>query len=112
MNAAKTLLAAFRLSRNCATHFDSEQLGSVKRYGSFEHEVIDIKQPCKWWVAEVIPFTLIGLNSAPKSLNANLYKCGDKLAAPHFMSWSPIALDKPNFHCPEFFGTLIFEEYE
>ena len=112
MNAIGTLLAAYRLSRDSATHFDSQKIGQVKRFVKFNHQVIDIKQPCKWWVVEVIPFTLIGLNSAPKSLNANLYKCGDKLAAPHFMSWSPITLDKPNFHCPDFFGTLIFEEYE
>lgn len=41
--------------------------------------------------------------------NANFYKCGDKLQTPHFLSWNPINLEKPNFHCPEFFGTLNFE---
>ena len=38
----------------------------------------------------------------------NMYKCGDKTARPHYLSWSPIALDTPNFHCPEYFGKLIF----
>ena len=112
LNAIGTLLAAYRLSRETATHFDSQKLGQITRYGTFSHEPIDITDGCSWWAAELIPFSAIGLSSAPKSLRANLYKCGDKLAAPHFMSWSPITLDKPNFHCPEFFGTLIFEEYE
>lgn len=112
MNVIGTLLAAFRLSRESATHFNSEQLGRVVRFGLFEHHQIDITEGCRWWVAEVIPFSLLGLESTPKALRANLYKCGDKLNRPHFMSWSPITLDKPNFHCPEFFGTLIFEEYE
>ena len=112
MNAIGTLLAAYRLSRDSATHFDSQKIGQVKRFVKFDHQPIDITEGCSWWAAEVIPFSLMGLQSAPKSIKANLYKCGDKLAAPHFMSWSPITLDKPNFHCPDFFGTLIFEEYE
>ena len=44
-----------------------------------------------------------------KTVRANFYKCGDKLQTPHFLSWNPIGLEKPNFHCPEFFGTLSFE---
>ena len=112
MNVIGTLLAAYRLSRESATHFDSQKIGQVKRFVNFDHQPIDITEGCSWWAAEVIPLSLIGLQSAPKSIRANLYKCGDKLAAPHFMSWSPITLDKPNFHCPDFFGTLIFEEYE
>ena len=40
---------------------------------------------------------------------ANLYKCGDGTENPHYLSWNPIGLEKPNFHCPEFFGTIVFE---
>lgn len=43
-------------------------------------------------------------------LLANLYKCGDKTAKPHYLSWNPIDLEKPNFHCPEFFGKMVFED--
>ncbi|MDD2936708.1 MAG: carbohydrate-binding family 9-like protein, partial [Proteiniphilum sp.] len=28
---------------------------------------------------------------------------------PHFISWSPIDLPKPNFHVPQFFGLLELE---
>ena len=42
-------------------------------------------------------------------LSANMYKCGNKTVNRHYLSWTPIDLDKPNFHCPEYFGTLIFE---
>ena len=44
-----------------------------------------------------------------KEIRANFYKCGDELDKPHYLSWNPINLEKPNFHCPEFFGTLFFE---
>ena len=40
---------------------------------------------------------------------ANFYKCGDLLAEPHFISWSDIKSEKPNFHLPEYFGRLLFE---
>lgn len=41
------------------------------------------------------------------SFKANFYKCGDKTPHPHFVSWSPIKIDEPNFHRPDFFGTII-----
>ncbi len=40
---------------------------------------------------------------------ANLYKCGDKLSHPHFLSWQPIHAEKPNFHLPAFFGEIYCE---
>lgn len=107
MNAIGTLLAAFRLSRSRAVHFSSQMLSQVHRYSSFEHKPIDIRQQTLWRVAMLIPFSLLNLESMPPELRVNLYKCGDKLLEPHYLSWSPITLDKPNFHCPEFFGRLI-----
>ena len=109
LNAIGTLLAAVRTSRECATHFEAERLSAVRRYTSFEHKEVEVCESNSWYAVEMIPFALLGLQSPPKSLRANLYKCGDKLQQPHFLSWSPITLDKPNFHCPEFFGTLTFE---
>lgn len=40
-------------------------------------------------------------------MRANAYKCGDKTVKPHFLSWNPIDLPEPAFHCPQFFGELI-----
>lgn len=40
-------------------------------------------------------------------LHANLYKCGDKTVKPHYLSWNPIELEDPAFHCPEYFGELV-----
>jgi hypothetical protein len=41
------------------------------------------------------------------AMRGNFYKCGDLCARPHYGCWSPIALPKPDFHCPDYFGTLI-----
>lgn len=43
------------------------------------------------------------------STKANFYKCGNKTAEAHYLSWSPIGTDRPDFHRPEYFGNLIFE---
>lgn len=40
----------------------------------------------------------------------NLYKCGDKLSHPHFLSWRPIQTENPDFHRPEYFERVIFEK--
>ena len=42
-------------------------------------------------------------------IRGNLYKCGDKTVHPHYLSWAPIDLKAPDFHCPAFFGSFFFE---
>ena len=39
---------------------------------------------------------------------ANFYKCGDNLPEPHFIVWNEVKAAKPDFHLPEFFGTVHF----
>lgn len=66
----------------------------------------------EWQVALVIPYTAFYKHDISslqgKVIRANFYKCGDELATPHFLSWNPIAVEKPNFHLPKFFGELLF----
>ncbi|MBQ5807154.1 MAG: hypothetical protein IIW26_01760, partial [Tidjanibacter sp.] len=62
-----------------------------------------------WWLEMEVPFALLGAEGTPNTLMANLYKCGDKLRTPHYLSWSPIEAAKPDFHRPEQFGTLIIK---
>ena len=39
---------------------------------------------------------------------ANFYKCADRTSHPHWLTWAPIDLPRPDFHQPRFFGTLRF----
>jgi hypothetical protein len=48
-------------------------------------------------------------NLSGQTMRGNFYKCGDELVNPHFLSWNPINAKSPNFHLPEFFGSLVFE---
>lgn len=102
-----TALAALRRSRTDATHFGDEQLSQVRCFGSLPHAPIDsFGEGQQWWMVEIIPFALLGVERAPKSIRCNFYKCGDKCRRPHYLSWSPVISDEPNFHRPECFGTV------
>lgn len=44
------------------------------------------------------------------TLRANVYKCGDKTAHPHYLAWNPVDTPAPDFHRPEYFGEMRFGE--
>lgn len=48
-------------------------------------------------------------NLSGTTWRGNLYKCGDSLEQPHYLSWSAIDTPKPDFHVPEFFGIIDFQ---
>jgi hypothetical protein len=66
-----------------------------------------------WTLTVAIPLELFFNNEVKdlknKSFKANLYKCGDKLSSPHYLTWNPVNSEKPDFHRPEFFGELKFK---
>lgn len=63
----------------------------------------------EWMVAIGIPFKLLGYEVRPETMRANFYKCADASHYPHYLCWSNIDTPEPDFHRPEFFGTLILE---
>ena len=66
-----------------------------------------------WQLTIVIPLSIFIHTTLPTlsdtNSRANFYKCGDLLPEPHFISWSNIVSETPNFHLPRFFGKLVFE---
>lgn len=106
-NCIGTMLAARRTSKVDAERLSDEKMARVIRASSLPHERIDKRENSDEWSLMVgIPFDIIGHTTAPSSLKVNLYKCGDETQTPHFVSWSPIGVEQPNFHLPEFFGVL------
>ena len=111
MNCVGTLLAAKRRSRTDFNFFNEEKLHQVIRLTSLERKEYDIQgKIASWQTAICIPFSLVGIDGKrlPKSLRANFYKCADKSAHPHFLSWNPVEVPQPDFHRPEFFGEITF----
>ncbi len=113
-NCAGTLLVGAGSGRNGREHAPQAVLDIVQRWASlgrtpFEERIGE----CAWEVVLVIPTTTYFKHQmkslSGKIIRANFYKCGDKLQKSHFLSWNPIETDIPDFHRPEFFGTLYFE---
>ena len=111
INALGKVLACYGPVREGRTRRPQEQMKKILRFGHLEGGPLDKDGIQTWRVGVVIPFELIGLHpdNLPHSIRANFYKCGDKTAHPHYVSWSPIDTPKPDFHRPDFFGELILK---
>lgn len=112
-NCAGTLLVGFGPGREGREHLPENALQQVARWSSLGRLPFDERVgQCQWQMALVIPTSLFihhpGLQLQDANMRANFYKCGDKTQKPHFLSWNRIALPKPDFHCPAFFGEISF----
>ena len=89
-------------------------IDSVQRFPSLGTECFPLREgEHSWEVIEIIPASALfrsGIESwEGKRMKVNLYKCGDLLPTPHFISWAPIEWPEPSFHRPQFFGEFICE---
>ncbi|WP_161947738.1 carbohydrate-binding family 9-like protein [Rufibacter ruber] len=44
-----------------------------------------------------------------QNCKVNFFKCGDDLPNPHYLTWSTVTAEEPNFHLPEYFGEMQFQ---
>lgn len=109
INALGKVLACKGPERHNRTPRPAEEMEQILRFTQMEGGPLEQEGIHTWRVGVVIPFRLLGIDPErlPRSIKANFYKCGDKTAHPHFLSWSPVETPKPDFHRPEFFGELI-----
>ncbi|EGJ70594.1 hypothetical protein Bcop_0376 [Bacteroides coprosuis DSM 18011] len=110
-NCAGTILIGAGKERENRERAPKEVLEQVQRWSSLGRDPFDERiGECSWEVALIIPFTAFFKHEikdlSEQSIKANFYKCGDELQTPHFISWNAIQVEKPDFHCPKFFGSL------
>ena len=90
--------------------FSPDEMGTIARKCTYPREAFEEKDGMFEWEVELrIPLQLIFREKKPafpQTLKANFYKCADKTKKPHFVSWQPIDLPKPDFHCPAYFGEI------
>lgn len=112
-NCAGTILVNY--GRKGDRHPASQEvLSGIKRWSSLGREPFEERLgEISWELSLIIPVSSFFSHDfkelSGRVLRANFYKCGDLLQTPHFLSWSPINLPEPCFHCPDFFGRLVFE---
>lgn len=88
-------------------------LSAIDRHSSLGNEPFAEKCVGAWELSLIVPVGTF-FNHNIESLDGaqfkgNLYKCGDKLSVPHFLSCAPIDTPSPDFHRPEFFIPISFE---
>lgn len=101
-------------NRKDRTRFGSEVTRQIRRSSSLGNVGFETKEgDFEWEITIAIPISLFSLSQVPKlegrTIKANFYKCGDDLPENHYLSWNPILSERPDFHSPDFFGDLYFE---
>ena len=110
MNPLGTLLSCIGADRHARTPVADLSGG----------EIFPVKgEVCEgyWTVTAEIPTALLckilGVDSMPfgsgYTFRGNFYKCGDETPIVHYGMWSPVGTEKPDFHRPEYFGTLVMD---
>ena len=76
----------------------------------------EIAEPTTWTVEYRLPVDFLGqchpspVKPAPGvSWRTNFFKCADETSQPHWLTWARVDRPKPDFHVPEYFGTLEFK---
>jgi len=114
-NCVGTILVAAGKDRHERTFAPKEVLDKVQRWSSLGRENFTERiGETSWEVVLLVPYGTYFQHDIKdmkdRSLRANFYKCGDLLQTPHFLSWNPIGVENPDFHRPEFFGELKFQD--
>ena len=114
-NCIGRILLSHRKSRKeNVVYADSSTLENISRVATLGNDTFEMRNSeGKWGLILKIPVSTFFKHSFDsfKGLKGrcNIYKCGDHLPVPHYLSWAPIDTPSPDFHRPEFFGQIIFE---
>lgn len=113
-NCIGTMLVGYRQAGKAAEHASSDLIATFVRMASLGSEPFDEREgDNRWSLTLSLPPEVMFRHKVNSwtgvELRANLYKCGDKLSHPHFLSWQPIVTEKPSFHQPSFFGVLTLK---
>lgn len=108
------VLLGYRQNRNDVVHGSKETMQLIKRYPSLGNKPFDKKKGnFEWNLLLVVPTEAFWQSNIKDfsglEVRANAYKCGDNLSVPHFLTWKPIDNKTPDFHLPQFFHHLKFE---
>jgi len=108
-----TLLMGYRKLGDSATRPAANIMHRVRRQSSLGNQPFSTKEgKFGWSLTVAIPLQAFFMHKLSSFKNcrftANLYKCGDELPKPHYLSLFPINTEKLTFHRTDFFGQLHF----
>lgn len=96
--------------------FSEEDISQIEIAHSMPSLVFpEITKPVTWTVECMVPFGLLEKYSSFRRpvkgdrWRGNFFKTASKGSNPHYITWSPVKSEIPNFHLPQFFGILEFD---
>ena len=104
MNAAGITLTCIGEGRGNRARLDIEGEGVI---------VESCIRPMEGWdVMLYIPYSFVRkyFSTVDKTFRANFYKCGDLTVRPHYSTWNPVEVEKPDYHQSSFFGKVTFSD--
>lgn len=110
-NAAGTVCFSHRLNRKESERAPLEIQNLVLSDSSLGKAPFALKEnPLPWTLTIAIPTEALFMSNI-KSWSglkgkANVYKCGDALPIPHYVTWAKIDTPTPDYHRPEFFKEI------
>lgn len=113
-NCIGKVLLSHRRGRKIDVEYASpEILAGIKRVSSLGSSPFECrKMNGPWTMTLEIPIKSFFKHSYESynglKAKCNIYKCGDALPKPHFLSWKPIKAENPDFHLPNFFSPISF----
>jgi hypothetical protein len=75
----------------------------------------EIVEDITWTIEFKLPFKILkqyaGISHPESGVKwkANFYKTASTTGNPHYLTWSHVDNPKPDFHLPQYFGSLVFK---
>lgn len=110
-NCIGAVNASHRFTRPAPTRLTPAEIDTILRYPSCGTRPFrELEGLFTWNLLVSIPFSLIGLShdNLPDTVRGNFYKCASATSEPHYLSWSPVYSERPDFHRPESFAPIHF----
>lgn len=112
LNCVGISLMAYGTGRLNRVFLTEKSIDKVKKHIKINTAPANSETKYLWELTAIIPIEVFE-HSKLKTLKqqtgfGNFFKCGDDLPHTHFYSWNIIDAKTPNFHLPEFFGSLNF----
>lgn len=111
-NCIGTCLGGYGRDRNGRQLLPVAALDQIRRQAVINNEPLKKENSAIWELTLVIPVNVFCYHNIKRlgglRCRANFFKCGDGLPNPHYLTWSPVSSERPDFHLPAYFGALTF----
>ncbi len=111
VNAIGTCLLGYGIGRK-RKRLAEDKIRKIETFSSLgKNPIYYSGSKINWELAIRVPFEVFDIDSQyqimGKTFKGNFHKCGDETPEVHYLTWNQISSPIPNFHNPNYFGSII-----